>query len=169
MRSVTVSPLALDLPFQFRIPHSALRTQRECPRLAQRSLTSLSAAPCEGLTLFTSGRPADLGHPKLACRLRVLYGQCATPGTGCFATVTLRSRRWPDATITRLVEPSSRGSTRTRLPEASVPTNAMRSTPRSPGAAWRPVTGAALANPSCAVTRSTTTPRGANATRLPNV
>src|SRR2546427_9801257 len=79
MRSVTVSPLALDLPFQFRIPHSALRTQRECPRLAQRSLSSLSAAPCEGLTLFTSGRPADLGHRKLACRLRVLYGQRRTP------------------------------------------------------------------------------------------
>src|SRR2546425_10500499 len=79
MRSVTVSPLALDLPFQFRIPHSALRTQRECPRLAERSLSSLSAAPCEGLTLFTSGRPADLGHRKLACRLRVLYGQRRTP------------------------------------------------------------------------------------------
>src|SRR2546426_11362397 len=75
MRSVKVSVLALDLPFQFRIPHSALRTQRECPRLAQRRRTSLSAAPCEGLTRFTSGRPADLGHRKLACRLLVLYGR----------------------------------------------------------------------------------------------
>src|SRR5436309_8107322 len=75
MRSVTVSRLALDLPFQFRIPHSALRTQRECPRLAQRSHSSLSAAPCEGLTRFTSGRPADLGRRKLACRLPVLYGR----------------------------------------------------------------------------------------------
>src|SRR5438034_2213435 len=79
MRSVTVSVLVLDLPFQFRIPHSALRTQRECPRLAQRSLSSFSAAPCEGLTRFTSGRPADLGHRKLACRLPVLYGQRTRP------------------------------------------------------------------------------------------
>src|SRR5207247_6687193 len=79
MRRVTVSVLALDLPFQFRIPHSALRTQRECPRTPQRRPPSLSAAPCEGLTRFTSGRPADLGRRKLACRLPVLYGRRTTP------------------------------------------------------------------------------------------
>src|SRR2546430_5894007 len=45
----------------------------------QRRPTSLSAAPCEGLTRFTSGRPADLGRRKLACRLPVLYGRRTTP------------------------------------------------------------------------------------------
>src|SRR5882724_7506573 len=49
--------------------------EKKCPRLAQRRHTSLSAAPCEGLTRVTSGRPADLGHRKLACRLLVLYGR----------------------------------------------------------------------------------------------
>src|SRR2546430_17442362 len=61
----------------FRIPHSALKGN--APGTPQRRPTSLSAAPCEGLTRFTSGRPADLGRRKLACRLPVLYGRRTTP------------------------------------------------------------------------------------------
>src|SRR6185437_6489901 len=58
-----------------RVPPSAFRVHERCPRLTQRHHDSFSAAPCEGLTRFTSGRPADLGHRKLACRLLVLYGR----------------------------------------------------------------------------------------------
>src|SRR6266487_5930923 len=35
------------------------------PGTPQRIPTSFSAAPCGGLTRFTSGKPADLGRPKL--------------------------------------------------------------------------------------------------------
>src|SRR5438477_4613910 len=35
------------------------------PGTPQRIPTSFSAAPCGGLTRFTSGKPADLGQPKL--------------------------------------------------------------------------------------------------------
>src|SRR6266436_3220235 len=68
-------PVAL----MFRLPLSAFRVHERCPRLTQRHHASFSAAPCEGLTRFTSGRPADLGRRKLACRPPVLYGRRTTP------------------------------------------------------------------------------------------
>src|SRR5204863_407296 len=140
------------------------RAGRTAPLAVQRHREDAGGG---GLAHAAGTREPENRDRRTGVNRRTGQGQSAMPGGGCFATVTLRSRRCPDATITRLVEPSSRGSTRTRVPEASVPTNAMRSTPRSPGAAWRPVTGAALANPSCPVTRSTTTPRGSNAHRAP--
>src|SRR6266702_4440255 len=66
----------------FDIQHSTLdigHLKWNAPGTPQRRPTSLSAAPCEGLTRFTSGRPADLGRRKLACRLPVLYGRRTTP------------------------------------------------------------------------------------------
>src|SRR5437588_443898 len=67
--------------------------------------------------------------------------------------------------MTRLVEPSSPGATRTRPPAVSPPTNVTRTTPRSPVAACNPVTAASLPNASRAVTRSTAAPPGASEMR----
>src|SRR5881628_1612296 len=65
--------------FQSAIRNRQSAMKVNAPGTPQRRPTSLSAAPCEGLTRFTSGRPADLGHPKLACRLPVLYRRRTTP------------------------------------------------------------------------------------------
>src|SRR5881397_719107 len=73
-------PISKGLRWTLNIGHSSLDIGKwNAPGTPQRRPTSLSAAPCEGLTRFTSGRPADLGRPKLACRLPVLYRRRTTP------------------------------------------------------------------------------------------
>src|ERR1051325_6631675 len=67
--------------------------------------------------------------------------------------------------MTRLVEPSCPGTTRTTPPALSAPTDVTRTTPRSPVAACSPVTAASLPNASWAVTRSAAACPGASEKR----
>src|SRR5437667_1604173 len=93
MRNCHARSSRSTLTFTFRTPHSAFRISKSnAPGTPQRRPTSLSAAPCEGLTRFTTGRPADLGHRKLV-------GQ----GTGEQGQTPLRPR------ASGLVEPALHG------------------------------------------------------------